>query len=76
MPHYSTWSRIMGQAADPDELEQTLGRQLRMGQAPHVLAILNNTALGLFARWGETYLPHAQRTFAYHFDRALARLAA
>ena len=37
---------------------------------------LNNTALGLFARQGETNLPHAQRTFAYHFDRALARLAA
>lgn len=50
--------------------------QLRMGHAPHVLAILNNTALGLFARQGETNLPHAQRTFAYHFDRALARLAA
>jgi len=49
--------------------------QLRMANAPHVLAILNNTALGLFARTGETNLPHAQRTFAYQFDRALARLA-
>jgi hypothetical protein len=49
--------------------------QLRMGHAPHLLAILNNTALGLFARRGETNLPHAQRRFAYQFDRALARLA-
>ncbi len=49
--------------------------QLRMGQAPHVLAILNNTVLGLFARRGETDLPHAQRAFAYQFDRAVARLA-
>lgn len=49
--------------------------QLRMGHAPHVLAILNNTALGLFARQSETNLPHAQRIFAYHFDRDLARLA-
>lgn len=30
---------------------------------PHMLAILNNTALGLFARQGETNLPHAQRVF-------------
>jgi hypothetical protein len=37
MPHYSTWSRIMGQAVDPDELEQTLGqvfgRELPTGYA-------------------------------------------
>ena len=26
MPHYSTWSRIMGQAVDPEELEQALGQ--------------------------------------------------
>jgi predicted transposase YbfD/YdcC len=50
--------------------------QLRMGHAPHLLAILNNTALGLFARQGESNMPQAQRTFAYQFDRALARLAA
>jgi predicted transposase YbfD/YdcC len=50
--------------------------QLRMGHAPHLLAILNNTALGLLARCNETNLPHAQRRFAYQLDRALARLAA
>lgn len=41
-----------------------------------MLAILNNPALGLFARQGETHLPHAQRSFASHFDRALALLVA
>lgn len=50
--------------------------QLRMGHAPHLLAWLNNTAIGLFRRQGETNLPHAQRTFEYQFDRALAGLAA
>lgn len=38
MPHYSTWSRIMGQAIDPDELERALGRffarQLRVATQP------------------------------------------
>jgi predicted transposase YbfD/YdcC len=50
--------------------------QLRMGQAPHLLALLNNTAIGLLARQGESNLPRAGRTFAYHFDKALALLAA
>jgi hypothetical protein len=47
-----------------------------MGHAPHVLALLNNTAIGLMARRGETNLPHAQRTFSYQFDKALAHMAA
>ena len=25
MPHYSTWSRVLGQGVDPDQLERTLG---------------------------------------------------
>jgi len=50
--------------------------QLRMGHAPHLLALLNNTVIGLFRRQGESNLPQAQRTFDYHFDRALARLVA
>lgn len=50
--------------------------QLRLGHAPHLLAILNNTALGLLTRRHETNLPHAQRRFAYQLDRALARLVA
>ena len=50
--------------------------QLRMGHAPQLVALLNNTAIGLFRRQGETNLPHAQRTFDYQFDKALARFAA
>jgi predicted transposase YbfD/YdcC len=48
--------------------------QLRMGNAPHVLALLNNTAIGLMNRPGQTHLPRAQRAFDYQFDRALALL--
>jgi predicted transposase YbfD/YdcC len=50
--------------------------QLRLGHAPHLLALLNNTVIGLFRRQGESNLPQSQRTFAYQFDRALARLVA
>lgn len=50
--------------------------QLRMGNAPEMLAVLNNTVLGLFARQGETNVAHARRAFAYHFDKALATLVA
>jgi predicted transposase YbfD/YdcC len=50
--------------------------QLRMGHAPHLLAVLNNTAIGLVARRGETNLPRFQRTFDYQFDRALAQMVA
>jgi predicted transposase YbfD/YdcC len=50
--------------------------QLRMGHAPEMFAILNNIVLGLFAKQGETNVAHARRDFAYHFDKALARLAA
>src|SRR5713226_10291860 len=50
--------------------------QLRMGHAPQMLAILNNTVLGLFAQLGETNVAQARRAFSYHFDRALAALAA
>lgn len=46
--------------------------QLRMGQAPHVLAILNNIVVGLIARQGKTNLAEARREFAYHLGRALA----
>jgi predicted transposase YbfD/YdcC len=50
--------------------------QLRMGHAPEMLAVLNNIALGLFAGQAETNVAHARRDFAYHFDKALARLVA
>jgi hypothetical protein len=48
----------------------------RIGHAPEMLAILNNIVLGLFARQGETNVAHTRRDFAYHFERALARLVA
>lgn len=66
------WGRDHGRHARRDRRRREDDSQRRMGHAPHVLAILNHTALGLFARQGETPLPHAQRTFASHFDRALA----
>jgi hypothetical protein len=50
--------------------------QVRMGHAPQMLAVLNNTILGLFARQGQTNIAHARRAFAYHFDKALAALVA
>jgi len=50
--------------------------QVRMGHAPQMLAILNNTVLGLFAHQGETNVAQARRAFSFHFDRALAALAA
>lgn len=48
--------------------------QVRMGHAPQMLAVLNNTVVGLFARLGATNVAEARRAFAYQFDRALASL--
>ena len=50
--------------------------QLRMGHAPHLLTILNNTVVGLMARQGSTNLAELRREFAYQFDQALVRLPA
>ncbi|GAC1637848.1 MAG: ISAs1 family transposase [Herpetosiphon sp.] len=47
--------------------------QLRRGDGPHVLAVLNNAVLGLTHRY--TNLAAFQRTFSFVFDRLLARLA-
>jgi len=47
-----------------------------MGRAPEVLAALNNTAIGLFLLRHHHNVAQARRSFAYHFDRALATLAA
>jgi predicted transposase YbfD/YdcC len=47
--------------------------QVRRGQAPQVLAALNNTVVGIVLRAGERNLAAAQRAFAYTFDRLLAR---
>ncbi len=56
--------------------DATLGEDralVRVGHAPHTLAVLNNTVLSLFARHGQQNVPKAQRRFSYHFERALAR---
>jgi predicted transposase YbfD/YdcC len=45
----------------------------RMGQAPHVLATLNNFICGLTARAGITNLAALQRSMAATFDRFLFR---
>jgi hypothetical protein len=37
---------------------------VKMGQAPRVMAILNNLTLGMIARQGSCYVPQARRKFA------------
>lgn len=49
--------------------------QLRMGEAPHLLAILNTTAWGLLARNGVVNLAQGRRHFDSQFDKALYTLA-
>ena len=50
--------------------------QVRRGQAPQVLAALNNTVLGIVLHAGERNLAASQRAFAYAFDRLLAHSTA
>ena len=60
-----------------DRRDVTLGEDralVRMGQAPHTLAALNNTVVGLFARQQQPNVPSAQRAFNYRFERVLAHL--
>jgi predicted transposase YbfD/YdcC len=47
--------------------------QVRLGQAPRVLASLNNIVIGLVLQAGEQNLAEVQRAFAYRFDKALHR---
>lgn len=57
----------------------TLGEdrsQVRQGQAPQVLACLNNVVVGVAAQVGEPNLAAARRGFDYRFNRALQRYAA
>jgi predicted transposase YbfD/YdcC len=46
--------------------------QVRRGQAPQVLAALNNVVIGIVQQAGHHNLPAAQRAFTYAFDRLLA----
>lgn len=50
--------------------------QVRRGQAPQVLAALNNAAIGIVLSAGADNLAAAQRAFTHAFDRLLARRAA
>jgi hypothetical protein len=50
--------------------------QGRIGHVPEMLAVRNNTVLGLFARQGAINVAEARREFAYRFDRALTSLVA
>lgn len=52
------------------------GMRTRTGQAPHVLATLNNVALGLLGGQGITDVASAQRALAYHIDRFLQQVTA
>jgi predicted transposase YbfD/YdcC len=47
--------------------------QVRRGQAPQVLAALNNTVIGLVLQTGVQNLAAAQRAFDYAFERILVR---
>lgn len=49
--------------------------RVRRGNAPQVLAALNNAVIGIVLQTGERNLAAAQRRFAYQFDRCLAHLA-
>lgn len=51
-------------------LHEDRGR-VHQGHAAHVVAIINNVVLGLFARLGYTSAPEARRHFAAHFDEAV-----
>ncbi len=45
--------------------------RVRTGHAAHAMAVINNLALGLFARLGYTSAPEARRHFAAHLDEAV-----
>jgi len=47
--------------------------RVRSGNAPHLLASLNNLALGISLQAGWNNLAAAQRAFAYQIDKALAQ---
>jgi predicted transposase YbfD/YdcC len=46
--------------------------RVRMGQAPQMLAAINNFVLGILARLGYTNTPQARRHFAAHLDEAVS----
>src|SRR6266699_4016504 len=69
------WGREKGLHSRREATMREDHGQLRMEQAPHLLAVLTNAAWGLLARSGATNLAQARREFASQFDKALHALA-
>ncbi len=65
------WGIDTGLHGRRDGCLQEDGMRTRTGQAPHVLATLNNLALCLLSSQGITNVAEAQRALAYHIDRFL-----
>jgi predicted transposase YbfD/YdcC len=69
------WGIETGLHGRRDGLFREDAMRTRAGQAPHVMATLNNLALSLLGRMGITNVAEAQRALNYHIDRALYALA-
>jgi predicted transposase YbfD/YdcC len=65
------WGIETGLHGRRDRLFREDAMRTRIGQAAHVLASLNNLAIGLLARMGITNMAEAQRALDYHIDRVL-----
>lgn len=70
------WGIETGLHARRDGSLQEDAMRTRTGEAPHVLATLNNLVLGLLGREGISNVAEAQRAIAYHLDRFLHQLRA
>ena len=68
------WGIETGLHSRRDGCLQEDAMHTRTGQAPQVLATLNNLALGLLGRQEIGNVAEAQRAIAYHLDRFLQRL--
>jgi hypothetical protein len=68
------WGIETGLHSRRDGSLQEDAMRTRTGQAPQVLATLNNLALGLLGRQEIGNVAEAQRAIAYHLDRFLQRL--
>ena len=69
------WGIETGLHSRRDGSLQEDAMRTRKGQAPQVLASLNNLALGLLGRQGISNVAEAQRAIAYHLDRFLQSIA-
>jgi len=68
------WGIETGLHSRRDGSLQEDAMRTRTGQAPHVLATLNNLTLGVLGRQGITNVAEAQRALAYHIDRFLQQV--